>query len=185
MIHLGENLSINFKNNILSFGRSNRSGNSEKQIILALLSDKYYGDEEQIIYHIISSRSNKPINKSNIAGIGGIIHNYQFMSKDTSDFVIQFKLLPIEHREKVLYTILNRNKKRDEDCKSYDEECPHHRSLVNIGIKQYEKLEGIHSMMILDIRSKLHLWKDPTIKFTEKQRTRLSKKEKKQLKKKK
>ena len=53
----------------------------------------------------------------------------------------------------------------------------------NIGEKQYEKLENIHSMMILDPRSKLHMWSNPQIKFTDKQKNRLSKKEKKELKK--
>jgi len=185
MIQLGGTNSINLKNNKLGFGKSNRSGNAEKQIILALLSDKYYGDEELIIEHIITSRGIKYINKSNLHGIGEIIHNYQFMSKHNSDFVIQFKSLNREQRECVLDAITNRNNKRDDDCKSYEIECVSHRDLVNIGKKQYEKLEGIHSMKLLDSRSKLHLWCDPTIKFTDKQKNRLSKKEKKQLKKRK
>lgn len=183
MIQIGGTVNISLKKNKLVFGKSNRSGKAEKQVILALLADNYMGDEEKIIEHILTSKGRKTINKKNLKIIGEILHNYQYSSKENSDFVIQFKLLSKLQREAVLHSIQMRNIKRDEDCKAYEVECSNHRELVDIGIKQYEKLERIHSMMELDPKSKLHLWSDPTIKFTEKQKTRLSKKEKKNMRK--
>ena len=183
MIQIGGTLQISLKKNKLCFGKTNRSGKAEKQVILALLANRYMGDEERIIEHIVTSKGRKSINKKNLKGIGEIIHNYQFASKENSDFVNQFKSLNKLERNNVLDAIQMRNIKRDEDCKAYDVECSNHRELIDIGVKQYEKLERIHSMMELDPKSKLHLWTDPTIKFTEKQKTRLSKKEKKELRK--
>ena len=74
----------------------------------------------------------------------------------------------------------NRNKRRDEDCKSYSYEDPAHRELVNIGINQYKKLERINDLLKLPNDSRLHRWisPKPIIK-----KNRLSKKEKKALKK--
>ena len=183
MILIGGTLSIDTKKDKLVFGKCNRSGKAEKAVVMALLGDLYSGNEELIILHIVSSKSKKPINKKNLKGLGEIVHNYQNSSKENSDFVEQFKRLSASQREKVLDAIIIRNRKRDEDCKAYKQECGHHRELVNIGEKQYEKLENIHSMMRLDPRSKLHMWSNPRMKFTDKQKNRLSKKEKKELKK--
>ena len=182
-IQIGGGINIVLKTNKLKFGKCNRSGKAEKDLVIALLSPKYGNDEHAIIYHILTSKGRKSINTKNLKGIGEIVHNYQNSSKENSDFVVQFINLSPTDRENVLNKINLRNKKRDEDCKAYNVECSDHRELVDIGVKQLEKLQRIHDLKMLNSQSKLHMWIDPTRKFSQKQKNRLSKKEKKELKK--
>jgi hypothetical protein len=179
MIQIGGSIDIEFKKDKFKFGKVNFTGKSEKNVIMALFKQLYDIDENVIINHIISSKDKK-INIKNLRGISEIVHNYQYSSKVTSDFVLVFKSLNLRNRIEVLRQIDIRNKKRDEDCKSYTEEDPVHRELVNIGIKQYYKLQRMHDLMDLSKNSRLHLWlsNKPIIK-----KNRLSKTEKKQLKK--
>ena len=176
-IQLGGTIDIELKKNKFKFGKGNYTGRSEKNVIIALFKQLYGKDEDAIIRHILNSK-NKKINESNIKGISEIIHNYQFSSKENSDFVNVFKTLNSKNREEVLKQINIRNERRDEDCKSYTEEDPAHRELVSIGIKQYKKLERIHDLIELPKESKLHMWLSPKPII---KKNRLSKKEKKAL----
>ena len=176
-IQLGGAIDIELKKNKFKFGKGNYTGRSEKNVIIALFRQLYGKDEDTIIRHILNSK-NKKINESNIKGINEIVHNYQFSSKENSDFVNIFKTLNTNNREEVLKQLKIRNEKRDEDCKSYTEEDPSHRQLVNIGVKQYNKLKRIHDLMELPRESKLHNWLSPK---SLKRKNKLSKKEKKAL----
>ena len=158
MILIGGTLSIDSKKDKLVFGKCNRSGKAEKAVVMALLGDLYSGNEELTILHIVSSKSKKPINKKNLSRVLvrlSII--IKILQKKIATLSYNLKGYLLTLREKVLDAILVRNRKLDEDCKAYKQECGHHRELVNIGEKQYEKLENIHSMMTLDPRSKLHV----------------------------
>ena len=179
MIQIGGTINIQLKKEQFKFGKSNYTGKSERNVIMALFNEIYGKDEDAIIRHILNSK-NKKINLSNLKGIAEVVHNYQFSSKEVSDFVIVFKSLNSSNREEVLKQIDIRNKRRDEDCKSYTVEDPSHRELVNIGINQYKKLERIHDLIELSKESRLHTWLSPTPII---KKNRLSKKEKKALKK--
>lgn len=179
MIQVGGTIDIQLNKKKFKFGKGNFTGRSERNVILALFKELYDKDEDSMIMHILNSK-NKKINLLNLKGISEIVHNYQFSSKEVSDFVIVFKSLNNSNRNEVLNQIDNRNKRRDEDCKSYSYEDPAHRELVNIGINQYKKLERINDLLKLPYDSRLHRWisPKPIIK-----KNRLSKKEKKALKK--
>lgn len=179
MIQIGGTINIQVNKNKFKFGKGNFTGRSEKNVIMALFKELYKKDEDAIINHILNSK-NKKINTSNLKGISEIVHNYQFSSKETSDFVITFKSLNSSNREEVLKQLNTRNNRRDEDCKSYTLEDPAHRALINVGIKQYQKLERINDLMELSKESRLHRWLSPTPII---RKNRLSKKEKKALKK--
>ena len=179
MIQIGGTIDIQLNKEKFKFGKGNYTGRSEKNVIMALFKELYGKDEDAIINHILNSK-NKKINYSNLKGISEIVHNYQFSSKEVSDFVIVFKSLNNSNRQEVLKQINIRNVRRDEDCKSYTEEDPAHRALVHVGIKQYEKLERIHDLIELSKKSRLHRWISPTPII---RKNRLSKKEKKELKK--
>lgn len=181
MILIGGTIKIQAKSDTFKFGKSNKSGKAEINVILALLGKKYSGNENLIIQHIVGKKKNKE--SLNMKHLGEALHNYQNASKDTNDFVKQFKLLSSEERIAVLDAIKKRNTIRDKDCKEYNKECASHRQLVTIGETQLEKLTRIHDFMVLDKRSMLHKWTDPTQKFSQKQKNRLSKKDKKALKK--
>ena len=167
-------LILNLKKKKFKFGSCNYTGKSEKNVIIALFKQLYNSDEDIIINHILSSKEKK-IDIKNLKGISEIIHNYQYSSKDNSDFVLVFKSLNNKNRVNVLKQIDIRNKRRHEDCKSYNVEDPAHRELVNIGIKQLNKLQRIHELMNLSKQSRLHLWisEKPIIK-----KNRLSRKKK-------
>ena len=179
MIQIGGTINIQLNKQKFKFGKGNYTGKSEKNVIIALFKELYNKDEDAMIRHILNSK-NKKINLSNVKGISEIVHNYQFSSKEVSDFVVVFKSLNRSNRNEVLKQIDIRNKKRDEDCKSYTIEDSSHRELVIIGIKQYQKIERINDLLELPQQSRLHRWisEKPIIK-----KNRLSKKEKKALKK--
>ena len=121
----------------------------KKNVILALFKELYGKDEDKIIKHILTSK-NKKVNTKNMKGISEIVHNYQFSSKkEVSDFVIVFKSLNSSNRKEVLKQIKIRNKRRDEDCKSYTVEDKGHRELVEVGVKQYDKLKRINDLIEL------------------------------------
>ena len=181
MIQIGGTIKVQVQSNNFKFGKSNKSGKAEIKVIMAILGDKYSRDENLIIEYITSKRKDK--SKLNMKHVSEVVHNYQFASKETSNFVKDFKLLNRSQREKVLLAIRERNIRRDKDCREYNKECAYHRELVNIGETQLEKLTRIHDFMVLDKRSMLHKWTNPTQKFSQKQKNRLSKKEKKALKK--
>jgi len=181
MIQIGGTIKIQLKGVDFKWGKSNKSGKAEIKVIMALLGDKYSRDENLIIEHITSKKKDK--GKLNMKQVSEAVHNYQFASKEASNFVKDFKLLNRSHREKVLVAIRERNIKRNEDCREYNKECEYHRQLVSIGETQLEKLTRIHDFMVLDKRSMLHKWTNPTQKFSQKQKNRLSKKEKKDFRK--
>ncbi len=179
MIQIGGTINIQLKQEKFKFGKGNYTGKSEKNVIMALFYEIYGKDEDSIIRHILNSK-NKKVDFSNLKGISEIVHNYQFSSKEVSDFVIIFKSLSSSSREEVLKQIDTRNKRRDEDCRSYTVEDPAHRALVDVGINQYKKLERIHDLLELPKESRLHSWlSNKPIK----KKNRLSKKEKKAVKK--
>ena len=179
MIQIGGTIDIQLKKEKFKFGKGNYTGRSEKNVIMALFYEIYGKDEDSIIRHILNSK-NKKINMSNLKGIAEIVHNYQFSSKEVSDFVIVFKSLNSSSREEVLKQIEIRNNRRDEDCKSYTVEDPAHRALVDVGINQHQKLQRIHDLLELPKESRLHSWLSPKPII---KKNRLSKKEKKALKK--
>lgn len=179
MIQIGGTIDIQLKKEKFKFGKGNYTGRSEKNVIMALFYEIYGKDEDSIIRHILNSK-NKKLNTSNLKGIAEIVHNYQFASKEVSDFVIVFKSLSSLGRQEVLKQIYIRNQRRDEDCKSYTVEDPAHRALVDVGINQYQKLERIHDLLELPKESRLHKWLSPTPII---KKNRLSKKEKKAQKK--
>lgn len=180
MIQQGGTIKIQIKNKKFVFGKSNKSGKAEEKVLMELLGNKFSNDQNLVIEYITKKKADSKIN---LKILSEAIHNYQYASKETSDFVKQFKSLDKLKRERVLDAIRQRNIKRDKDCKQYNKECASHRDLVNIGEIQLEKLTRMHDFMSLDKRSKLHKWTDPTQKFSQKQKNRLSKKEKKELKK--
>ena len=179
MIQIGGTINIQLNKQKFKFGKGNFTGKSEKNVIMALFKEIYNKDEDAIIKHILNSKSKK-INESNLKGVAEIVHNYQFSSKEVSDFVLVFKSLNSHNRQEVLNRINIRNIRRDEDCKTYTVEDPSHRELVNIGIKQYEKIKRINDLIELPRESRLHRWLSPTSII---KKNRLSKKEKKALKK--
>ena len=179
MIQIGGTIDIEFKKEKFKFGKGNYTGRGEKNVIMALFKELYGKDENAIIKHILNSK-NKQLNTKNLKGISEIVHNYQFSSKEVSDFVKIFKTLNRYNRDEVLKQMKNRNKRRDEDCKSYTVEDKGHRALVEVGIKQYNKLERINDLMNLNKNSKLHTWLSPKPII---KKDRLSKKEKKLLRK--
>ena len=73
----------------------NSQTNDINSKIILLISDGEDSGEET------ESALNK-INESNIKGINEIVHNYQFSSKENSDFVNIFKTLNTNNREEVL-----------------------------------------------------------------------------------
>ena len=171
-------IDIQLKKKNLNLGKRHYMGRSEKNVMMALFYENM-ANEDLIIKHILNSK-NKKLNTSNLKGIAEIVHNYQFASKEVSDFVIVFKSLSSLGRQEVLKQIDIRNQRRDEDCKSYTVEDPAHRALVDVGINQYQKLERIHDLLELPKESRLHKWLSPTSII---KKNRLSKKEKKALKK--
>jgi hypothetical protein len=179
MIQIGGTIDIQFKKEKFKFGKGNYTGRSEKNVIVSLFKELYNNDEDAMIKHILNSK-HKKTNLSNLKGIAEVVHNYQFSSKEVSDFVIVFKSLNTSNRKEVLNKINIRNIKRNEDCQSYTVEDPAHRALVDVGINQYQKLERIHDLLELPKESKLHRWISPTPII---KKNRLSKKEKKALKK--
>ena len=182
MIQIGGTLNIELTKTKFKFGKLKYTGKSEKNVIMALFKELYDKDEDKIIRHILDSKAkNIPINFKNTKGIAEIVHNYQYSSKDVSNFVKVFKSLNTKNRLEVLTRLNIRNLRRDEDCKSYTIENHAHRELVDIGIKQLEELQRIHDLLELPKESKLHVWLSPSSIIIKK--GRLSKKEKKELKK--
>ena len=179
MIQIGGTLIIDFKKDKYKFGKTNFTGRGDKNVIMALFFNLYGKDENQIINHILQLK-NKPIDKSNLEGISKIIHNFQLGSKENSDFVKIFKTLSSSQRSEVLKQIKIRNNKRKEDLESYTVIDKGHKELLDVGLKQHQKLLRIHELLDIPEESRLHtyLFSKPI-----KNKNRLSKKEKKMLKK--
>lgn len=177
MIQIGGTLNIELKNNNYKFGKLNFTGRAEKNVIVALFREIYGNNENLIIRHIIDSK-NKDLR--DLKKISQVIHNYQYSSKNNSDFVNVFKSLNKENRIEVLRQLNLRNKKRKEDLNSYTVIDKGHEELVKIGIIQYDKIKRINDLIELPKESRLHVWisNKPIVK-----KNRLTKKEKKQLRK--
>lgn len=95
-------------------------------------------------------------------------------------FVKIFKSLPSNQRIKVLKQINIRNNRRKEDIDSYTIIDIGHKELLDVGIKQYQKLLRIHELLDIPKESRLHTYLSNSTII---RKNRLSKKEKKMLKK--
>ena len=184
MIHVGGSFNIILKNGDFKWGKSNKSGKAEIRVILALLGDRYSRNVNLIIEHIkrITFRD-RPVSE---AAISKAVHNYQYGSKDSSNFVRDFKLLSGPQREEVLKAIEERNEIRRADCRAHNKKCASaargtappqtasHMGLVIIGETQLKKLTKIHNVLerqkrihdftLLDRHSRLHKWTNLTSK---------------------